>query len=79
MPCIWARVDELEHEVLAGDPRFLPSKHGGRRWIAVRADRRIDWRMLRELMAGAYRLVAPKPLVQKLDAPRVRARGRKSA
>jgi predicted DNA-binding protein (MmcQ/YjbR family) len=74
VPCIWARVDELEHEVLSGDDRFLPSKHGGRRWIAVRADRRVDWKMVRELMAGAYRLVAPKALVKKLDAPHPRAR-----
>jgi predicted DNA-binding protein (MmcQ/YjbR family) len=85
VPCIWCRVDDAQHEVLARDPRCLASRHGGARWIAVRADRRVDWKLVRALMAEAYRLVAPKALVAKLDAPAAtkqksaaRSRGRRS-
>ena len=74
VPCIWARIDPLEHHVLAGDPRFLDTRHGAPRWIAVRADRKLDWKMVRGLMEGAFRQIAPKALVEKLDAPHPRKR-----
>jgi len=82
VPCIWCRANDAQHDALARDPRCLASRHGG--WIAVRADRRVDWKLVRALMAEAYRLVAPKALVAKLDAPAARttsaarSRGRRS-
>jgi phosphoribosylglycinamide formyltransferase-1 len=49
----------------AGDPArfYLPSYIGSRGWIALRLDvGPVDWDEVRELLAGSYRLVAPKKL-----------------
>ena len=61
VPCIWLRVEPGDARILLEDPRFLPSKHGGDRWVALRADGPIDWRFLRELARDSHALVAPKP------------------
>jgi len=60
VPCIWLRVEPGDARILLEDPRFLPSKHGGDRWVALRADRPIDWAFLRELARDSHALVAPK-------------------
>jgi predicted DNA-binding protein (MmcQ/YjbR family) len=74
VPCIWVRIDPLQYEVLSGDARLLETRHGAPRWIALRADRRLDWKLARGLLEGGYRQVAPRALVEKLDAPHPRAR-----
>ena len=65
VPCIWLRVEPADARILLEDPRFLPSKHGGDRWVALRADRAIDWAFLRELARDSHALVSPKPRVRK--------------
>jgi hypothetical protein len=45
------------------DRFYLPSYIGSRGWVALRLDvGRVDWGEVRELLAGSYRLVAPKRL-----------------
>lgn len=56
----------------ASDPTrfYLPAYIGSRGWVALRLDvRPVDWDEVRELVAGSYRLVAPRKLaaVVKLD------------
>jgi len=58
-------------ELVAGDPErfFIPAYVGARGWVAMALDRgEVDWDLVAELLADAYRLVAPKTLVRRLDA-----------
>jgi predicted DNA-binding protein (MmcQ/YjbR family) len=65
VPTIWLRVEPLAAEMLRGDPRLTPSAHGGAGWIGVRADGRIDWRLVRELASDGHELVRAKPRSRK--------------
>jgi predicted DNA-binding protein (MmcQ/YjbR family) len=55
-----------DHKVLAAsnpDKFYIPAYIGSRGWVALRLDRgEIDWEEVGELVAGSYRLVAPKTL-----------------
>lgn len=66
-------------KVLAGDnarlidanPRkfYMPSYIGPRGWVALRLDRAtVDWREVKELVRGSYEQMAPKRLLQQLEA-----------
>ena len=51
--------------LVAADPRrfYLPAYIGSRGWVALRLDLGdIDWDEVAELIAGSYRMVAPKRL-----------------
>lgn len=61
VPTIWLRVDPLAAELLRGDRRITASAHGGAGWIGVRADGRVDWKLVRELAADGHELVNVKP------------------
>jgi predicted DNA-binding protein (MmcQ/YjbR family) len=54
VPCIFFRLDPLVQEFFRGDPRFLGSTHTGREWVDVRADRPVDWRLVRELARESH-------------------------
>ena len=43
---------------------------GGRGWIGLRLDVGLDWDEVAEICEEAYRVVAPKRLVQQLDTDR---------
>jgi hypothetical protein len=45
---------------------YVPPYVGGRGWIGVRLDVKVDWNEIREIVADAYR-VAPAKLVAQLD------------
>jgi hypothetical protein len=59
-----------QEELVAADPErfFRPPYVGGRGWLGVRLDRAVDWTELAELCEDAYRAIAPKRLIQQLDA-----------
>jgi predicted DNA-binding protein (MmcQ/YjbR family) len=43
---------------------YLPAYVGPRGWVALRLDRgEVDWKEVTELVAGSYRLIAPKSLI----------------
>ena len=51
--------------LVAAQPKrfYLPAYIGPRGWVALRLDiGKIDWEEVAELVAGSYRLVAPKKL-----------------
>jgi hypothetical protein len=50
------------------DRFFVPPYVGHRGWLGVRLDRDPDWDEIAEIVADAYRQVAPKTLVAKLEA-----------
>ena len=47
---------------------FRPPYVGARGWIGVRLDREPDWTLIEDIVEDAFRTVAPKGLVQQLDA-----------
>ena len=55
------------HVLVAAQPKrfYLPAYIGPRGWVALRLDiGKIDWAEVAELVAGSYRLVAPKKLAE---------------
>lgn len=68
---IWcaAPVGAQEAMVAAEPDRFFrPPYVGHRGWLGVRLDRDIDWDEVDAIVEDAYRTVAPKTLVARLDA-----------
>ena len=60
-----------QQELVDLDPvrYFVPKYVGGRGWLGVYLDvADIDWGEIEELVEDAYRTVAPKSLVARLDA-----------
>ena len=52
-----------------GDRYFRPPYVGHRGWIGVRLDRDPDWAEIEDVCELAYRSVAPRLLVARLDGP----------
>jgi hypothetical protein len=50
------------------DRFFVPPYVGHRGWLGVRLDRKPDWNEVAGICEDAYRQVAPKTLVARLDA-----------
>ncbi len=68
---IWAAAPVGDQDALiAEDPErfFRPPYVGARGWIGVRLDRPVSDDELKEILETAYRCVAPKTLIAKLDA-----------
>jgi predicted DNA-binding protein (MmcQ/YjbR family) len=65
------KADPEEREALLaqGHPFFLPPYVGGKGWVGVRLDRRIDWDEIAELIATSYCLIAPKRLARQVTTP----------
>ena len=69
---IWcAAPPGVQQELVETEPErfFRPPYVGHRGWLGVRLDRSPDWAELRVIAADAYRQVAPKTLVARLDDP----------
>ncbi|MEZ5182540.1 MAG: MmcQ/YjbR family DNA-binding protein [Acidimicrobiales bacterium] len=67
---IWcAAAPGVQAELIEAEPErfYRPAYVGHRGWIGVRLDVSPDWREVREIVADAYRAVAPKGLVALLD------------
>ena len=62
----------VQEELVAGDPErfFRPPYVGVRGWVGVYLDvPGVDWAEIEEIVTDAYRQVAPKRLVTRLDGP----------
>jgi hypothetical protein len=71
-PHLWCAAPAgAQEEAVASSPErfFRPPYVGHRGWIGVRLDGEVDWDEVAELCEDAYRSVAPKRLVARLDAP----------
>lgn len=74
-PHLWcAAPPGAQQELIAADPArfFRPPYVGHRGWLGVRLDRDPDWAEIAELATDAYREVAPKTLIAKLDDGHIR-------
>ncbi len=65
---VWCKVLPGDNTALAAaqpDRFYIPAYVGPKGWVALRVDRgEIDWEEVAELMAGSYRLMAPKRLTK---------------
>ncbi|MFI6504663.1 MmcQ/YjbR family DNA-binding protein [Nonomuraea typhae] len=61
----------VQQELVAEDPGrfFRPPYVGHRGWLGVYLDVEVDWAEVAEIVTDAYRVVAPKSLVQRLGEP----------
>ena len=69
-PHLWCAAPlGAQEELIAGDRErfFRPPYVGGRGWVGVRLDGALDWAEVAELCAEAYRTVAPRRLVARLE------------
>jgi hypothetical protein len=67
----WCAAPDGAQELRVGaDPErfFVPPYVGRRGWLGVRLDVPVDWGEIADLVADAYRSVAPKRLLAELDA-----------
>ena len=58
--------------LVAAQPKrfYLPAYIGPRGWVALRLDTgKVDWEEVAELVAGSYRLMAPKKLAALVKLP----------
>jgi hypothetical protein len=58
---------ELEAMVGTRPDRFFRPPFGGTGWVGVYLDVPVDWAEVREIVVDAYRMVAPRALVDRLD------------
>ncbi len=64
--CFRARL--LDRESLLRDDRFfIPPYAGSGGWVAMRAEARMDWGMLQDLILESYRMVALKRMLRALE------------
>jgi len=65
-----AAPDGAQEALVAAHPRrfFRPPYVGHRGWLGVWLDVTVDWDEIADLVAEAYRRVAPRRLVDELDA-----------
>ncbi len=70
-PSLWVKAPPGVQELLVGAAPgrfFRPPYVGGRGWLGVYLDvPDVDWDEIAEIVADAYRQVAPKRLVARLD------------
>ena len=69
-PQMWCAAGPgVQQELIASDPGrfFRPPYVGHRGWLGVRLDRDPDWAEIAEVCTDAYRAVAPRGLIEKLD------------
>jgi hypothetical protein len=63
--------EQVEHEP---DRFFRPPYVGTRGWVGVRLDVDVDWDELAQIVADAYRQVAPRRLVERIAGQQLRRR-----
>jgi hypothetical protein len=68
---IWCAAPPGVQGTLVGeepDRFFVPAYVGGRGWLGVRLEAEVDWDEMEQIIEDAYRTVAPKKLLARLDA-----------
>ncbi len=70
-PHLWcAAPPGAQDELVSTEPDrfFRPPYVGGRGWLGVRLDRKVDWHELAAICEEAFRTIAPEKLIARLDA-----------
>jgi predicted DNA-binding protein (MmcQ/YjbR family) len=67
-PSIAFRLDPVDVDLLLARPGFFATPYGRGQWASLRANGRIDWRLVARLLDRSYRLVALKRMIEALDS-----------
>lgn len=70
-PAVWCKAGPGEQDArvrLRPDRFFVPPYVGPSGWVGVWLDGDVDWADVRQMLADAYRLVAPRRLRAQLEA-----------
>jgi predicted DNA-binding protein (MmcQ/YjbR family) len=66
--CIVFKTELPVQQALIKSPRFFAAPYIGKHgWVSLRAGGALDWKEIRDLVLGSYRLVAHKRMVAALD------------
>ncbi|MDT7729568.1 MAG: hypothetical protein QOI21_6144 [Actinomycetota bacterium] len=59
----------VQDDLVATEPErfYRPPYVGHRGWLGVRLDVDVDWAEVEQIVADAYRMIAPKSLIAQLD------------
>ncbi|WP_254070207.1 MmcQ/YjbR family DNA-binding protein [Acidisphaera sp. L21] len=71
-PAVWLKAPPGSQRILVTtDPArfFAPPYLGPKGWVAMWLDQKPDWAEVESLVRRSYRLVAPKRLAARIDAP----------
>lgn len=69
-PHLWCAAPlGAQEELISAEPDrfFRPPYVGGRGWLGLRLDRKVDWPEVSAICEEAFRTVAPKKLIAELD------------
>jgi len=67
-PCIAFRSSRKEQIKLLRDKRFFPAPYAAAHgWVCLRADGKLKWSEVRNLLVASYRIVALKRMLSALD------------
>jgi predicted DNA-binding protein (MmcQ/YjbR family) len=70
--CICFKATLALQQLLIEDPRFFKSPYIGHQgWVSLIADRRPNWKEVRQLVRQSYLLVSAKALRSKQSEPRI--------
>jgi predicted DNA-binding protein (MmcQ/YjbR family) len=70
-PCIAVKQTKPDQELLLEDQRFFRTPYSGKHgWVSLWVDRRVPWKLVRELVLQSYRLVANRRMLTALEAER---------
>jgi hypothetical protein len=67
-----AAPDDFQRLLVEAEPErfFVPPYVGARGWVGIWLDVEVDWDEIATIVEGAYRVVAPRRLVEELDMRR---------
>src|SRR5262245_21026315 len=66
-PSIAFRLEPTDVDLLLRRKEFFTTPYGRGQWVSLRADGRIDWRLVKRLLERSYRVVALKRMLAALD------------
>jgi len=72
-PAVWCKATLTDQDLLVHsepDRYFVPPYVGPKGWVGIRLDEAPDWRAVADILHEAYRLIAPKGLLARLDGDR---------
>jgi predicted DNA-binding protein (MmcQ/YjbR family) len=73
-PSIAFRLNRADVAKYAGVRGFIRTPYGRDKWISMKADGRVNWRLAKELILKSYKVVALKRMITALET-RARDRG----
>lgn len=79
---VWCKATHVDQDMLIrADPTrfFSPPYVGPSGWVGIYLDGTVDWEAIADQMRDAYRLIAPKRVLARLDSAKATAKPAKSS